>query len=337
MQGRSDFLDKLLFQSQMFGCEYGYQLSNHLPMAIVALHGIGASKEDIVSFYDHHSRRLEKQIEDKTLFHSKNWRDHLGAHQFNSAYRTFFLSELKNNGMKTTLSTFLPELIPGVSGGAFHPLIRLAYGLEIDSEWEIAEALASWAIAYLELGKISMTTSGAPTELLSSLDGLASDFHQNPMSAMGDNVFHQLASVAESTLFKEYFSNLNLSQITQADLSAAAIRIYLSTKDSFNALHCVTSAHALRVLSPHLSGAQGLSYLWQGMSAAYLTIQCPPMRKSFAAPKDLPSWEEIFKVGRGHKNDHVIKLIYTAHEEFRYYGSELYQEVAAKKAGLLSW
>lgn len=109
-------------------------------MALVALDKLGASDEQLLDFYSSYSKILEIQTKSEIEINSKNWRNYLGKHTHNTAYREFFLAELENNGVTKILSTYLPHLIPGLSGGAFHPLIRLAYAVDTNSTWEIADA-----------------------------------------------------------------------------------------------------------------------------------------------------------------------------------------------------
>lgn len=66
-----------------------------------------------------------------------------------------------------------------------------------------------------------------------------------------------------------------------------------------------------------------------------MTIGCPKLAKPVAQPTTLPTWEKIFDIAKKSTNDHVIKFIYTAFEEFNFYQIELYHLAAAKKSGLL--
>lgn len=182
-------LNYFLEKSRVYGCEYNDYLSSHLPMALIALHRIGASKEQLSKFYSFYSKNLENLTPDEIKINSGNWNKFLGEHRHNSGYRDFFLSEVNAQGLKATLSYYLPLLIPGLSGGAFHPLIRLAYAIEVNSEWEVAEALASWCMAYQELGKIESSSKNSSAPLLDTLRRLAEVVKDRPIIVQGDNVF----------------------------------------------------------------------------------------------------------------------------------------------------
>ncbi len=321
-------LAELLHKSREFGCEYSTHLSNHLPMALIALDRLGGSDDQLRAFYAHHIKGLQPRVQESVTINRENWLLDLGRHQLNSAYHQFFSSELAMHGLPTTLGTYLPKLIPGLSGAAFHPLIRMAYALEAGNEWEIAESLASWAMAYLELGPAEGSPQGRKPGL-KSLHTLAA--RAKDMGFSGENIFERMEKAASTELYKKFLAEENLSSATLKDISDAAIWIYLSTDDNFIGLHCVTAAHAFRVVFSRVHC--DARYLWQGITAGYLVMEVPPIEESEMLT-NLPSWEGIFEAGCESTNEHVIKFIYTAHEEWKFYGSPLYQLAAAKKAGL---
>ena len=97
---------------------------------------IGASEEQLLKFYQKNSSHLSRQLPIDIIIDSTNWKLFLGNHIHNSSYRDYFLNEIKNYNILKCLNTYLPILMRGASGGAFHPLIRFAYAVEINSDWE---------------------------------------------------------------------------------------------------------------------------------------------------------------------------------------------------------
>jgi hypothetical protein len=326
-------LTKLLIESQKYSAEYDHGLSNHLPMALFALHQIGGTPTQLEKFYSNCTISLNTQTPDQINIDSSNWKLFLGQHRLNSAYRLFYLAEMKALGRKNCLSYYLPGLMPGISGGAFHPLIRLAYALQIDSDWEIAESLASWSMAYQELGPLHLNACADPIQVFQKLN---TTFKIHPIDIHGENIFHRLKNVSDTELFKNFFSDTDLNKLHLKQLSEMACDIYLSSNDSFTALHFVTSAHAYRIISLFLNDTQkGLSFLFQGLVAGYLTINCPDYAKLLVEKNKLPQWPDIFAAARETLNDHVIKFAYTSYEEFKYYKNDSFQLAAAKKSGLV--
>lgn len=329
-------LKQLLIQSRDFAAKYEDALSNHLPMTLYALNRIGASEDQLKSFYASYIPQLAPQTNDSIKIGRDNWKNYLGQHQHNSSYRIFFEHEFSSRGQKETLSTYLPELFPGVSGGAFHPLIRLAYGLEFHNVWEMAEALASWCMAYQELGPINQNRSNRPIDPLVTIQSLCSQYEIQPLQIQGENIFHRIKNASETDFFKKNFQNLNFIELNTANVSLAALKIYESSRDNFTALHFVTASHAFRIIAGHLeNSSRELAFLFQGICAAYLTIKCPKVESSNPIASKLPSWNEILEKARVSTKDHVIKLTYTAHQEFDFYKNYEYQLIAAKKVGLL--
>lgn len=329
-------LDQLLIQSRRFSAEYDDALSNHLPMTLYALVQLGATDEQLKQFYDSYVPQLEPQLTDSVQINEKNWKNYFGQHKYNSSYRAFFENEIRTHGLEKTLSTYLHELFPGVSGGAFHPLIRLAYGIEFKNEWEIAEALGSWCMAYQTLGPIKGNNSRELTDTLAAIQTLNGEYQKKSIEIQGENVFLRIKSASDSSVFKNFFEQLNLSNINLADVSHTALKIYESSRDNFTALHFVTASHAFRIISGFLENSvKETAYLFQGICAGYLAIKCPKIENSILDTSSIPSWNEIKIKGRSSTNDHVIKFTYTTLKEFEFYKNPDYQLIAAKKTGLI--
>jgi hypothetical protein len=329
-------LQHLLLDSQKFGCEYANSLSSHLPMALIALQKLGATSDELKAFYAHESAHLERTTQDKTQIDQDSWPQYLGLHAHNLPYRDFFLHELRQRGVRTVLESYLPQLMSGVSGGAFHPLIRLAYGIEVQSEWEIAEALASWCMAYQTLGPVSILhTPTPPRSLFASLEILAEQVKSHPVKVEGATVFAWFKCVSESQAFKSFFSQTHALDLSLPQISNAVLRLYLATNDSFTALHCVTATHALRIVQPYLKDSTLSRYLWQAVCATYVIVKCPAF-EDLSFPSELPSWRQVFEAARIQDDDHVIKFVYSAFSESEHHRNELYRLAAAKKVRLFS-
>jgi hypothetical protein len=330
---QSECLNRLLEKSRSYGPQYGNGLSNHLPMALVALHSIGASDSQLSDFFAYYVSNLEQPREERIAITRSNWRQYLGEHRYGLSYRELFQREISANGVSQALEFFLPHLVEGVSGGAFHPLIRLAYGLETGSSWEIAESLASWCLAYQCLAPIGKATRSTPSPLV-SLQLLAKMAKDDPILMEGDTVFSRLKSVSDSKAFGAFSCSLSLDGPNLPEVAETAIKLYLSTDDNFTALHCVTATHALRVVSQHYTSQAAVSYLWQAVCAVYAIVKFVPVQDVHPT-ESLPPWEKIFEKARSQNNDHVIKLVYTASREFEHYRNPLYQLAAARKSGLV--
>ncbi len=52
------------------------------------------------------------------------------------------------------LNEYVPTLLEGISGMAFHGVIQLGYGLEVMDGPNVAEGLAYWTYCYTSVGKV---------------------------------------------------------------------------------------------------------------------------------------------------------------------------------------
>jgi hypothetical protein len=324
-------LINFLQESRKYSAEYNDKLSNHLPMALIALDRIGASSEQLQKFYDKYCSRLSLQTSSATLITKNNWDSFLGQHIYNSEYRDYFLKEIETKGKKQTLFEYLPKLISGLSGGAFHPLIRLAYALEVENDWEIAESLASWCIAYQSLGEIKQTDN-KESDLTLILEKISQDKINKSANISGPNIFVRMQQATMILNINQLVAQTEINQSSLKDIANISLKIYGDSDDDFTALHCVTTAHAARIILPFIENSESfLQYLWQGITAAYATIDS--LEQPHSKSEEF-TWEQIFSKARTSLNDHVIKFCYTAHQEELYYNNSNYKNLAAIKAGL---
>jgi hypothetical protein len=240
-------------------------------------------------------------------------------------------------GVDDTLRTHLPTLMPGISGAAFHGAIRLAYALEVRSPTRIAAGLGYLAQVAPPLGPIvpGPATSDNPTELLVSY----ASTHRWTSAANDDNIGERMSTVAHVEAFQSLPTALHVDENTADKLADAALVIFATTGD-FTALHGVTGGAAIESLRPWLDDPSTLDlYLFQALAAAYLTIDAPPLWSNdqlevFVASNDTTT-NETELVGANSDDEHVSKLIYTAHRLWGKTDNPLYLAVAARKAGLL--
>ena len=115
---------------------YEKDLSNHLPMALTALDGLGASGAQVAAFAARYEGKLEP----------------LPAAE--ASRMAFFRQELERDGERAVLERWLERLIPGVCSIAVHGLVRIAYAVESGSRSELAQALAHWELGYQTLGAL---------------------------------------------------------------------------------------------------------------------------------------------------------------------------------------
>ena len=110
-------LHERLDRGARFDAEYRAGLSNHLPMALVALHRLGASEQRLDAFAERYAQRLADAPQARAWPADRPWRDGLGARQAWPALRHRFDQLVARDGADAVLREALPVLIARLRGG----------------------------------------------------------------------------------------------------------------------------------------------------------------------------------------------------------------------------
>lgn len=315
-------IKKYLEQNKKFHAEYtNAHMSSHLPMALIALFKMGASEQKLDDFYKRYSRRLKEKPADTLQITKSNWQDHLGTHNHNKAYQDFFTKEVADLGVEQCLKTYLPDLMPGLSGGAFHPMIRLSYALDMDHEGEVVEALSAWAIAYLPLPEMTDQKSDIKENagIAEILDHIANDDVLNADIVEGNNISGKIDKISQKSVFQKHLNNIQMTDPKILDdISDKMAHLFDKTR-GFTVLHGLTSAQAMRDMLPYLNQkdtSKALTTYVRAAMAAYVSVGSPKLEISIPkAPEQTKSWSEIFNKAVAFDDDHKIKLVYSCYKE----------------------
>jgi hypothetical protein len=312
-------------------------LTNHLPMALVAKEGLGANAEELTRFAKAYSKKITALDAPSVRLDNTTWTTAIGNRDAAADLRSYFVERISEEGSDEALRSHLPALLPGISGAAFHGVIRLAYAIEVSSPSRIAAGLAYLAEVGAPLRALapSDVTSPDPSEILSEL----SRSPNLPARPNLRNITEEMSAVAQSDLFDATVSSLEITGDTFPHLAEAALHLYAST-DDFTALHGVTGVEAISRLRPWIDDDELLSrFAFQALVAAYLSIGTPPLWSrdhldEFAESND--SDPKAVALTAAFSNDeHVSKLVYTAHRSWEQTRDPLYLAVAARKASPL--
>jgi len=287
--------------------------SDHGPMAYLAMHGLGIAYPRIESFSQTYQTRLVSAPPPMRPVSTDRWAAHVGVRESYMALREFFIEQISKHGWQTTTAEYLPRLISGWVKDAFHPLIRLAYGIEFEAVSEIASGLAYLTIVGddPELARIAQRP---PTNLSGRDYLIAAQTMRMPAFARGPfNVRYQ-------RILRE--APLTAANDEPMDrLSRACLEVFHKTHDFF-ALHLVTASHAFRVCEPWAGRAGGL--FSTGIAAAYLAIGAPQFDPLARAAAALP----IERLSSA-RDEHDIKLAFSARSQALAYGDPTYEWAAA--------
>ncbi|MBL8326926.1 MAG: DUF4243 domain-containing protein [Rubrivivax sp.] len=320
-------LHRLIDEAGVFDPEYGAGLSNHLPMALLALARLGAGESRLREFF-------RAYVADKKLLPARAcvpwpagdaWAGRLGQRHAWPMYIGLFERWVAREGVADVLAQVLPALMPGVGAAAFHGLIRTAAGVQAGHSGEVAQGLAHWAAFHLPLGELSLPASvrpgvADPAQVLRGLragtSGAASIAGRMRDAAAGGTVNRQSA-------------RLIVDAATPERLARAAAFAYAES-GNFTALHLVTATRAMRVLARLVDGDEALTQAWRWFWQAYAHgVVAARLQPAPAVLVPRP-WPELVATALAERDEHVIKLVDAAREQEQHYGGSEWHRAASR-------
>lgn len=299
-----------LDRASSYDAEYGHNLATHLPMALAALHRLGASAEQreafAVRYAERHKLHAAPPIEPWVW--GEPWRDRLGDPAAWPAYRGLFREWIEHEGEHAVLAQVLPWLMPGVGAAAFHGLLRLSYGLAVQHSGEVADGLAYWACRWFDCGSAALgAQADDPAELLTGL-------HIN--TAPRGLIAERMDLVARTPAFAAAMKRFTVNAKDTVPALARLAAEHYAASGSFTLLHVLTSAQAMQTLLPWLADEdrdQAVACYAAAGAAAWIS----------AAQRGLPSapsltWNKVIARALDSSarpdEEHVIKCVDAAHE-----------------------
>lgn len=288
----------LIRQGHRFSPVYGARLSNHLPMALIAMSRLGACEKALHAEYQQALGHLEVMDALRTPAPLQ-----LGNKEHNAAFIAHYRKKLEIDGVEATLTKVLATLLPGMAAGSFHALIRLAYAIESADLDEISHALAYWSSGYTTLGDIHYSTEkDAASHLNQALEAMRD--HRYNKGIMIDHV-EELAGLEKYRAIASQPVSLSKEQV------AAIVLNHYAASNDFTLLHGVTGFHALLSLAPYIDNFDfALDCFWQ----AYVAAACSADYRKPLAPRHTkikPDWRAWFQHALATRDDHTIKLVYS--------------------------
>lgn len=330
-QARHPVLRQLLQECALQQPEYRGGLSSHLPMALIALAGMGASEARLQAYAVEYSQRMSPLMSVTTPATTPvaDWRALRGQIDGYPALLAYFQHEVTQQGTDAVLRQVLPELMPGVGAAAFHGLIRLAYGVLAQSDSEIAAGLAYFAARYLDLGPLlpASGVAGGPDQQYLALAG------KSPLLPPRDLIFASMQDASHLPGFAAQVASVQIDQTTMAELARCALQLF-NVEANFVALHMVTSCHALRLLLPYFADplVQAVPWLWQAHLAAFYAGKLGQQARMVIAGVPNAGFDARQFAAHRAEDDHSIKMVFTCLQEAAHYGdpARAYQQAAQR-------
>lgn len=301
--------------------EYEGALSNHLPMALVALHRLGADAARLAAFEQRYATRLGSAPPAEPWPAGDAWTGRLGEPRAWPVYRSLMREWLAVDGAAGLLEQVLPVLLRGAGSAAFHGLIRSAYAVQAAPAGELADALAYWACRYVALPAVARIGHGREADPARVLDALPN------ARAPGRLIIDQMRWAALHTDHAARAARLRIDDGTLERLARHAAAVYIAT-GSFTVLHLVTGCHAARVLIGFVDAdarPAAVAHLWSAYAAGVLTGGLREL-----APIDAWPWDTIVPRAIASDDEHVIKLVDSCREQERAYGGEEWRHAATR-------
>jgi len=280
-----DVMDEALEFLGDAGPEYGPGFSNHAPMAAEALLALGRG-DAVIDWVRAYRKRLPGSPEPGLPVFSGYWFEALGAIGRYADWVACFEDELRGEHWCAVLNTWVPRLLPGMVGAAWHGAIRTGHAVRsLNREEspgklrELARALAYWAARYQSL-------PGFPVPEADVRNPLAA-IDEVPSLPDGERLMKGLIfeKVRRLNGFQPFERVINLTEppddITPftVDLLEAFVRVYLANGETRGSvitfIHGVTGPGAVYLMAscllPDISRV-ALRYAWQASAALYAAI-----------------------------------------------------------------
>jgi hypothetical protein len=316
-------LHALLDAGARFDCEHGGGLTDHRPMVLTALAGLGADDARLAAVAAALERDLDPAPPPAPWPRGDAWTGRLGDRAAWPAYRSLFAEWLAHDGPDAVLEQTLPALMPGVAAAAFHGPIRTAGAVAASHLGELGDALAYWACRHQPLAAEApreprlprglrpagpAAAEGPPPTLDAAMARLDAAVQRPPARGL---ILDRIASVAAQPAFGRETARLAVDADTLAELTVRAARLHAAS-GNFTALHLVTGCHAVHLLAPFLDDAPtAIGHLQRAWLAAWLASGVAP-GAGLPDPHDLPGWPSLLAAARAHADEHAIKLAWSA-------------------------
>lgn len=296
-----------------------HEFVDHGPMAVLALCGLGANLRQIEAFHARYVRRLRPLPAATLALDESTFRAAYGDPEAYAALRTYFAGELARIGVSAALHRYLPELASGWVKDAYHPLIRLGYGIEFGVASEIAGGLAALASngpdPALAAAVARPRLDVDPTNYLSAVAGLA----LVPAGETFESRYRNVVDAGRLTPPRR-------SARPIPDITLAALTAFHATHDFF-ALHLVTGMHAFRQCLPWLP-ASSAELAAVGVAAGYAAMGSPKLEALPSADASFTKLDLATLLRAG--DEHDIKLTYSCQTHANAFSDPRYEVVVAR-------
>lgn len=307
-------LRRLLDEELVFSPSFRGYFSNHLAMALVALEQLGAPPDLLESTLAAYARGEHEDRDDRPVLDAR-------------------IAEVHRDGIEATVRRRAARLVDGPSTALFHPMIRLAYALDVGHHGQVAAALLDWERRH------DVLPVPAPEYGERDLTEIAARLAAYPSGTWPETF--DLDGISQRAELHDALGRAVRDEHTVDDVSTFAIAAHIAA-DDFVTLHLVTGARAVRAIADLLDAEDVrrlVAHSRVAMAVGYAAVGAPTLLS--AAELDavrspsLPSRAEIAERAIADRDPHVIKLANVALVEESRTTDPLYRFAAARVVGLV--
>lgn len=310
--------------------EYGPGFSTHLPMALQALHALGASAQRLEDFAQQHVAELRARQAPAQAADVHTWRRLRGQAEGFEPLQAMFAERLRQASADAVLTDAVPALLDGVAACAFHGLIRTAHAVVARHAGEISMGLAHWAASHAPL----WPSARAVVADLPLQDWLT-QVHALPRPAdpAADDfwIIGRMRAWSRTPSFAAIAPRLALQPDTLNALARTAAGLYAAT-GNFTVLHMVTACQAVRTLRPWWGDETAAMRHFSVAVAAALRASGVPAELPPAPTSSLP-WPAIVQRAIANDDEHVVKLVQACRLHEAATGAPEFRQAAARAVG----
>lgn len=280
---------------------YQGELTNHLPMLIIALESLGVANSSIKTI-------AEEYVTDKSISDLHSQLTALPITPFEKKYISLtntFLNVINDSGLEVTLTNFFKQNQFSLASGLFHGLIRLYYAILSENDLQIAQALSYFFIISSEeilTGHVENNTNTFK-ELIKKRTDMSIKFESQ-------GSMDKFQTLLEIPFIKEGIFTLPVSESKEEEILSLFVSEYLSTRD-FYTLHVITGFHALHSLKDYFEDYNSVLDNFFLQAQVFMLIN--NHKDLFVFEGELRLFESTLEIAQL-EDAHNIKLLHTCVE-----------------------
>ncbi|MEU3189131.1 questin oxidase family protein [Streptomyces sp. NPDC006992] len=322
-------LDEAFARLHASGPEREGWLSNHAPMAVEALvrHGRAPS---VHRWIDDYRDKLEDLPGQRTRVTAENWTEALGDSRRLGDWIGYFARQVEERPWRDVLALWWPRLLPGISAGATHPVIRTGHAVRVlladgppsaPRLAELAHALGYWAARHSTLPEIDLLprhpTAAAGLEAVPLIADRSGGIRERLARITALPHRPQAGRPGPDAVAADGATDADTARADLREIVRAATHRYATHAHGSPVMlvHAATAPNAvlrtLPALPPHL-WAPSADAAWAAsaaVTAVYAPVQAAPVPDSTP-----PAPQEVFARAAAHGDEHAIKFADTALE-----------------------